>query len=567
MTLSSFKILILISWGLSFLFMVPEFAPIFTILTAFVGFFIMVAIMTVALYSLVFVPRYVSGSALAKRSSRLLFVMIAIGPCLFGHVTGAIVRGIYLSDDKAASTLEFPARTIDFQGLPINGCETTCRGLLTGGMVEKLRVYNGKGEFQYYFTSGARGPFFDQPQPEEFSDIVLVFEEPSETSRRALLGFQVTSKSRLSIKDGRTHETLFQASSLSYETATFLTYVTPFLFSETGNKAGGWFLGRSAERKQSIGELQELPKVFGELGISLGNPDMPIPRTKLHDLRKTISTVPGSFGNVRLEGKVRLEARRAIGKWLSEITDMQTVPAEDLDFLQELLLRQDDLQPTHLRLSLEHPHLRDVILEGFFARLEGTATNLHDRYYEWLLQNLPAYRFPQKTNETNASRMLTVVDETLNSSHDENTLRLILIAGAFGIDPVPFIDRIDFTSRKQSDVGKTLEWLHRAACTATKEERSERKESLARALVEITGGHDFQAAQVSGILRVLSINGMGVFVDEFTAEHMPSYDAEHLHKPSRGRLFTSPELSDLSLKLELEDGCGYDRPIVVFLNR
>lgn len=558
MSLSKFLALLAVTWSLSLVFMMPSLGLVLSLYTFGLGLFLMVPIMTLALYLPAFLPVFATQTLWAKGFTAVLLASIAAGPHVIGEMSGQKARADHLSGDKIEAALDRPAKIVDLQGLDGTDCKDLCRALLTGGMVEELRILDSDGDFQRYFTAGGRGPFLDAPPEDEQADLIIAIESHWSRSDKATFGFKVTSKHRQIIKDGRTQRVLAQSSSLNYEVATLPTYLMPRLDGLTsGGNNGGLYIGRTEERQRTIGGTTELLARLRGLGIPLGDPDARPPEMTLEDIQKVVDGAPTSFGDLSYE------ANKAIEKWVRVITTKPVIDPKDLQFFDQLQQKRLTHAPAVPRAMVSHPQLRDIYLEKFVQRLERQATNMHDLHHKWLMRNLLNYRFPEDVSQAYSSRVNSAIRMAMSSRHSKSTLRLILAGAAFGIDPVPALERLDFTSiaQRKGDVANTLYWLQRGACAANKEDRQARAPSLARLLSETVEGHFFSDQKVLGLLKVLRINGMDAFVDEFAETHLSDRSIESVKNQSPALIYKDP---DRALQAELEFGCGRSEARLIF---
>lgn len=556
MSMRAFFALFALSWGLSLVFMMPDMGLILTLFTFGLGLVVMVPTMTMAIYLPALFPVLRRQTRWRLVVSCALVAVVAAGPHWWGERKGQIERRAYLAEDKVATALDRPVRIIDFEGMSFSKCDELCRALLTGGMVEKIRVKDSQGKFERYFTTGGRGPFLDLPDPDETPDVIVRDTGSTDWSDRNTLGFKVKSKSRQIISDGRTGDILVQTSSLSYETAFLPTFVMPNLGGLTsGGNDGGLYIGRVTNRGPSIGGDDQLMMRLSGLGIPLNDPHAPLSEPTLDELRIMIDGAP------IVDGRVSVEAKKSVEKWIGRVTENETISPEDLEYFDMLQISAAHHTRAMSHAMLSHRQLRSIYLEEFVNRLEGRSKRIGLENFKWLLRELPHYRLPERDAAPLRDRMATAIEKTLPSVHSEYTVRLILVAAAFGVDPVPYFDRLDLT--RAARVPSTLYWLSVATCAATKEERIARQQSIANLLVQTMEARRVINRDATGILRVLHITGMEGFVEDFSNALLSERDIQYVKGPVPLQDENRPARA---LKAELEAGCGRSKARVTKLD-
>lgn len=336
-------------------------------------------------------------------------------------------------------------------------------------------------------------------------------------------------------------------------TATLPTHFMPDL---DGGNSGGFIIGQYKQR-QSLGGIPALLARLTQLGIALGNPNTPLPERTLAELRATIDS------SVTIDWYRPRPAEQAIKQWVKKITEKETISEEDLAYFDGL--QREDLASVTANISqamVQHSQLRAIYLDEYVKSLEAGPSTLAEAHRKSLTLKMIEYRLPEKSARQYAPRVEAVIVEALKLRHTERTLRLILIGVAFGIDPVPYLEQLDFTDVERREVYHTLYMLSRAACTTTQQERTRRMPDIARLLAEIAEHQRVRRNEVEGILRVLRINGMEDFAKQFATRHLSEREVEDVMQPFREPTSNDPKAVE---KAKLEFGCGRSKSRVIFV--
>lgn len=423
--------------------------------------------LNLALYLGVLLPAVLMRSRLAWSVSVAGLCVVAFGPWMSSQWSLHPVRAELQAKETLSRVTESPGViALDLGGLTI--CELVCRALFSVEGVREVQVISGTGASRYSAASAA--PILANTKDLD-PDLYVTFQSFAELAglRSAPRGPAASGRVRgwealrVVDSDGRVMGARTHLLAITPGLPAFLQPIGLFEDQEAPEA----LLKRETYSRLQADEI--VLSLLGDVGLEFGKVAVTSAEPDLSQLRASVQSA------VALQRPWSGGETRVIGAWMRILAAADTILPEDAALHAEVFARRDALlADNHADLLFRHGALRRAHLDEIVAILIRADPSWPEAYQNDFRRNVVRARVPAAEALPHRETLAAAIEASLAAPKDYETMGLIFAGRAFGLDPIPYLDRLDpFDPDLGFALNGVMSHLLAAYCSAdTGEERA-----------------------------------------------------------------------------------------------